>query len=131
MISPEHLIKNVKDTDYTDLVRKTYHLVVDNYGYSIRITRLIELLETALGSLKFRIIDHKLMRGSEFESHLLDVQYDFINGKDIDFNELYSYLVENVDFLESEKRIMRLGKIEEILWGILLAVIDPQNSRNI
>ena len=131
MISPEHLIKNVKDTDYTDLVRKTYHLVVDNYGYSIRITRLIELLETALGSLKFRIIDHKLMRGSEFESHLLDVQYDFINGKDIDFNELYSYLVENVDFLESEKRIMRLGKIEEVLWGILLAVIDPQNSRNI
>ena len=131
MISPEHLIKNVKDTDYTDLVRKTYHLVVDNYGYSIRITRLIELLETALGSLKFRIIDHKLMRGSEFESHLLDVQYDFINGKDIDFNELYSYLVENVDFLESEKRIMRLRKIEEILWGILLAVIDPQNSRNI
>lgn len=131
MISPEHLIKNVKDTDYTDLVRKTYHLVVDNYGYSIRITRLIELLETALGSLKFRIIDHKLMRGSEFESHLLDVQYDFINGKDIDFNELYSYLVENVDFLESEKRIMRLGNIEEILWGILLAVIDPQNSRNI
>ena len=131
MISPEHLIKNVKDTDYTDLVRKTYHLVVDNYGYSIRITRLIELLETALGNLKFRIIDHKLMRGSEFESHLLDVQYDFINGKDIDFNELYSYLVENVDFLESEKRIMRLGKIEEILWGILLAVIDPQNSRNI
>ena len=131
MISPEHLIKNIKDTDYTDLVRKTYHLVVDNYGYSIRITRLIELLETALGSLKFRIIDHKLMRGSEFESHLLDVQYDFINGKDIDFNELYSYLVENVDFLESEKRIMRLGKIEEILWGILLAVIDPQNSRNI
>ena len=131
MISPEHLIKNVKDTDYTDLVRKTYHLVVDNYGYSIRITRLIELLETALGSLKFRIIDHKLMRGSEFESHLLDVQYDFINGKDIDFNELYGYLVENVDFLESEKRIMRLGKIEEILWGILLAVIDPQNSRNI
>ena len=131
MISPEHLIKNVKDTDYTDLVRKTYHLVVDNYGYSIRITRLIELLETALGSLKFRIIDHKLMRGSEFESHLLDVQYDFINGKDIDFNELYNYLVENADFLESEKRIMRLGKIEEILWGILLAVIDPQNSRNI
>ena len=131
MISPEHLIKNVKDTDYTDLVRKTYHLVVDSYGYSIRITRLIELLETALGNLKFRIIDHKLMRGSEFESHLLDVQYDFINGKDIDFNELYSYLVENVDFLESEKRIMRLGKIEEILWGILLAVIDPQNSRNI
>ena len=131
MISPEHLIKNVKDTDYTDLVRKTYHLVVDNYGYSIRITRLIELLETALGSLKFRIIDHKLMRGSEFESHLLDIQYDFINGKDIDFNELYGYLIENVDFLESEKRIMRLGKIEEILWGILLAVIDPQNSRNI
>ena len=131
MISPEHLIKNVKDTDYTDLVRKTYHLVVDNYGYSIRITRLIELLETALGNLKFRIIDHKLMRGSEFESHLLDVQYDFINGKDIDFNELYNYLVENADFLESEKRIMRLGKIEEILWGILLAVIDPQNSRNI
>ena len=131
MISPEHLIKNVKDTDYTDLVRKTYHLVVDNYGYSIRITRLIELLETALGSLKFRIIDHKLMRGSEFESHLLDVQYDFINGKDIDFNELYNYLVENADFLESEKRIMRLGKIEEVLWGILLAVIDPQNSRNI
>ena len=131
MISPEHLIKNVKDTDYTDLVRKTYHLVVDNYGYSIRITRLIELLETALGNLKFRIIDHKLMRGSEVESHLLDVQYDFINGKDIDFNELYNYLVENADFLESEKRIMRLGKIEEILWGILLAVIDPQNSRNI
>ena len=131
MISPEHLIKNVKDTDYTDLVRKTYHLVVDSYGYSIRITRLIELLETALGNLKFRIIDHKLMRGSEFESHLLDVQYDFINGKDIDFNELYNYLVENADFLESEKRIMRLGKIEEILWGILLAVIDPQNSRNI
>ena len=131
MISPEHLIKNVKDTDYTDLVRKTYHLVVDSYGYSIRITRLVELLETALGNLKFRIIDHKLMRGSEFESHLLDVQYDFINGKDIDFNELYNYLVENADFLESEKRIMRLGKIEEVLWGILLAVIDPQNSRNI
>ena len=131
MISPEHLIKNVKDTDYTDLVRKTYHLVVDSYGYSIRITRLVELLETALGNLKFRIIDHKLMRGSEFESHLLDIQYDFINGKDIDFNELYNYLVENADFLESEKRIMRLGKIEEVLWGILLAVIDPQNSRNI
>jgi len=122
----QHLIKNEKSTDFTDLTRMTYHTIKAIFSYRARITQIIEMLRVSFGIDEFQIYDPRLMRNGEFNSYLLDFQQDFMAGKDVDFTELYEAIIKAGDFLSSERRLFELGNVEERLWGILLAIRDQE-----
>ena len=119
------LVKNKDCTDYTDVVKITYNLIRNKYGYTARITNLWEMLRYILFLDEFELLTPELYDNYSFESYLIDRQLDWMAGKDVDFGEIYESMLNFGDFSADEKRMMVYEKIEEILWGIFLAICNP------
>lgn len=131
MNEEEHFLRNNKSTDFTNTVRSVYNLIVEKFSYKARISQLIEMLRESLGLKEFEIYDSRMVNNSAFESFCMDLQYDFMNGKDVDFTELYDAILKSGDFLNSEIRMFEKCEMEERLWAIFLAITDPGNKHNI
>ena len=119
------LVKNKGCTDYTDVVKITYNQIRNKYGYTARITNLWEMLRYILFLDEFELLTPELYDNYSFESYLIDRQLDWMAGKDVDFGEIYESMLNFGDFSADEKRMMVYEKIEEILWGIFLAICNP------
>ena len=119
------LVKNKDCTDYTDVVKITYNQIRNKYGYTARITNLWEMLRYILFLDEFELLTPELYDNYSFESYLIDRQLDWMAGKDVDFGEIYESMLNFGDFSADEKRMMVYEKIEEILWGIFLAIGNP------
>ena len=119
------LKKTINSTDYTDYVKSVYGELISKYSYTIRITRLYEMLKYLLFIDEYQSLDIKNTACSEFNSYLLDKCIEWKQGKEIDFGEIYQAMLINGDFTSSEKLIFKDSNIEELLWGIFLAVNSP------
>lgn len=119
------LVKNKDCTDYTDVVKITYNQIRNKYGYTARITNLWEMLRYILFLEEFELLTPELYDNYSFDSYLIDRQLDWMAGKDVDFGEIYESILTFGDFSADEKRMMVYEKIEEILWGIFLAICNP------
>lgn len=119
------LVKNKDCTDYTEVTKITYNLVRAKFGYSARIVNIWEILKSVLSIEEFEILTPELYNNASFESYLMERQIDWLNGKDIDFGEIYEAILTVGDFTATEKRTMVYERIEEILWGIFLAICNP------
>lgn len=118
------MLKNKEDKNYTETVRTVYRLLV-NSNHVLRITNIFDLLALSLGISSFDLIDMRMINNGSFESYLVDRQIDWCCGRDIDFDEIYKSILEVGEFTESEKILFSSGNLEERLWAIMLAVVDP------
>jgi Na+/citrate or Na+/malate symporter len=89
------------------------------------------MLRYSLGLKEFQLYDSYQISNGQFESYCIDKLKDFMDGKDVDFTELYEAILIAGDFLESEKKLLKKSDIEERLWAIYLAIIDQDNKHNI
>lgn len=120
------LIKNNKDTDFTPTVESTFNLLNWMYGsYSIRVNNIFQLIKSSYGIDEFEIFDPRYCNNGVLESYLIDKQIDWIEGKDVNFEEIYNKLLELGDFSKSERIIFENGNIEERLWAIYLLACNP------
>lgn len=126
-----HLIKNKNDTDFTETVRATYIKLNSKYGSTARINRIFEMVKYSFDLSEFMALEENQIQNARLESWLLDRQLDWISGKPIDFREVYNAILLAGDFIGSEKRLFEMGKIEERIWAIFLAVCDPKNKNKI
>ena len=120
------LIKNKADIDYTEVVKDTYSLVRSTLGYTARIINIWDILKLTLGINEFEILMPEMYNNASFESYLVNKQIDWMEGKDVDFHEIYEAVLTVGDFTSEEKRLMINRKLEEILWGIFLAICNPE-----
>lgn len=120
------LIKNKESIDYTDTVKETYNLLRTTLGYTVRITNIWDLLKISLGIDEFEILMPAFYNNANFESYLVNKQVDWMNGKDIDLTEIHEAILMVGDFSVEEKRLMTNRKLDEILWGIFLAICNPE-----
>lgn len=118
-------VKNKRDTDYTEVVRTVYKSISDRYGYNARINDIWPLLTTALNIEEFEILDPKSYLNGNFEAYLIDRMIDWRNGKNVDFSEIYNVILDIGDFTDVEKLKLENEQVEERLWAIYLAVVDP------
>lgn len=118
-------IKNKNCTDYTEVVKDTYKLISERYGYTARISDIWKLLQVALGIEEFELLSPEFYQNGEFYAYLIDRQIDWQQGKDVDFSEIYNTILETGDFSQTEKMIFSSSNIEERLWAIYLAICDP------
>ena len=121
-----HLIKNKEDIDYTEVVKDTYSLVRSTLGYTARIINIWDILKLTLGINEFEILMPEMYNNASFESYLVNKQIDWMEGRDVDFHEIYEAVLTVGDFTSEEKRLMINRKLEEILWGIFLAICNPE-----
>jgi hypothetical protein len=124
----EHFIRNNKSKNYTSTVKAVYNMVKSKYSYKARINQLVDILRESLGIKEFAIYDNRLVQNGTFDSYCMNKLLDFMNGKDVDFTELYDAILISGDFLESEKKMLERCDVEERLWAILLAMSSPENS---
>ncbi len=120
------LIKNKEDIDYTEVVKDTYSLVRSTLGYTARIINIWDILKLTLGINEFEILMPEMYNNASFESYLVNKQIDWMEGRDVDFHEIYEAVLTVGDFTSEEKRLMINRKLEEILWGIFLAICNPE-----
>ena len=120
------LIKNKEDIDYTEVVKNTYSLVRSTLGYTARIINIWDILKLTLGINEFEILMPEMYNNASFESYLVNKQVDWMEGRDVDFHEIYEAVLTVGDFTSEEKRLMINRKLEEILWGIFLAICNPE-----
>ena len=120
------LVKNKESTDYSEIVKDTYRLVRSSFGYTARIINIWDILRLTLGIEEFEILMPEMYNNASFESYLVNKQIDWMRGEDIDFNEIYEAILVVGDFTSEEKRLMINRKLEEILWGIFLAICNPE-----
>lgn len=120
------LIKNKEDIDYTEVVKNTYSLVRSTLGYTARIINIWDILKLTLGIDEFEILMPEMYNNASFESYLVNKQIDWMEGRDVDFHEIYEAVLTVGDFTSEEKRLMINRKLEEILWGIFLAICNPE-----
>lgn len=120
------LIKNKEDIDYTEIVKDTYSLVRSTLGYTARIINIWDILKLTLGIDEFEILMPEMYNNASFESYLVNKQIDWMEGRDVDFHEIYEAILTVGDFTSEEKRLMINRKLEEILWGIFLAICNPE-----
>ena len=117
-------VKNNKSQDYTDTVKGLYKVLLDVEYCNLRVSNIWKLLATVLGLRSFEILDPRVNRNGQFEAFLMDKQIDFMNGKDIDFTEIYDAILIVGEFTSSERLLLESGDIEERLWAIFLALTD-------
>ena len=120
------LIKNKFNTDYSDITKSVYYALSGKYKYTIRISLIFNLLKDAFGIKEFDLLDPSICNNGFLESYLIDRQIDWMEGKDINFTEIYQVLLKEGDFSGSEKLLFETGKIEERLWAIFLAISSPE-----
>ena len=120
------LIKTKDDTDYTDTVKRTFYLIKEDFGYTARLSNIWTLLLRPLGLDEFEILTPELYNNDSFLSFLIDKQQDWMEGKEVNFNEIYEALLTVGDFTQKEKFLMEKAGIEEILWGIFIEICDPE-----
>ena len=127
----QRLIVNKNNRNFTDPVRVTYHTIRQSFGYNARISQLIEMIRVALGIEEFEAYDPNVIENAKLESYMMDKQIQFMAGEDVDFSEIYESIIKAGNFLTSEKRLFEQENIEERLWGIMLAITDPENENNL
>lgn len=119
------MIKNEKSNDFSSSAALVCNLIVEKYGYTARITRIWELLQDALAIQEFELLDYREVK-PEFESYLVDRLIDWNTGKDVDFSLIKEAILLAGEFTGKEKLLLRQDDIEDRLWGIFLAVSNPE-----
>ena len=121
------MIKNKESNDFSSSAALVCNLIVEKYGYTARITRIWELLQDALAIQEFELLDHREVK-PEFESYLVDRLIDWNTGKDVDFSLIKEAIFLAGEFTGKEKLLLRQDDIEDRLWGIFLAVSNPERT---
>jgi len=119
------MIKNKESSDFSSSAALVCNLIVEKYGYTARITRIWELLQDALAIQEFELLDYRGVK-PEFESYLVDRLIDWNTGKDVDFSLIKEAILLAGEFTGKEKLLLRQDDIEDRLWGIFLAVSNPE-----
>ena len=130
LVGKRYMKKSKENTDYTASAALVCNLIVEKYGYTARITRIWEMLADALAIKEFEFLDFKTVR-PEFESYLVDRLIDWNSGKEIDFTLIKEAILVAGDFTGLEKILLGQDDIEDRLWGIFLAVSNPERTINI
>ena len=121
------LIKTINDKDYSDIAINIFEILKSRYGYTLRISRLLEIIrDVFLFGSELLLVDIKSCSNGLFDSFLMDQLINWQQGKEVDFSKIKDEIYKTYQFSSSEKLILETGSIEERLWGFFLALSKSQ-----
>lgn len=113
-----------KSTELDNETKSFYNILKSKFGYSARMTSLIQLLEAAI-DYKFEDLDYNYAWTPEFLSYFLDRQNDFCEGKDINVSLLLKDIEKQFELSKTECKLLERKKSENAIWAIFLIITDP------
>lgn len=121
------LIKTINDRDYTDIAVNVFNILKSRYGYTLRISRLLEVIKDVfLFGTDLLLVDLKSCSNGPFDSFMMDRMIDWQQGREVNFSKIKDEIYNTYQFSSSEKLILETGSIEERLWGFFLALSKAQ-----
>ena len=121
-IQSSDLIKNIGESVFPENVVVTELFLKTKYGYTLRISMLLQVLKDFLGITEFTILDERISNNGPIESYCIDQFISWKNGNDVNFSELFRNIKKEYTFSGSEKLKLEEGNIEEKLWAFFLAL---------
>lgn len=119
---------NIPDSQKPRSVKETFNLLKRLFGQQARMSDILQLIEKSIGT-EFSEFDPKSRNPPHtFFSHLIDLQLDFLQGREVDLEELHKDIVEVYEFTEREKKFFVSQNIEEKLWAIFLILTNPAHE---
>ena len=105
--------------------RATYVTIRDKWGYSARISFLMEMIRFSYGISECDIFDPREINNSLLESKMMDFYIDFINNRSINFLEVWNEIKKECQFSSREIDLIESGNIDERLWAIFNVLSNP------
>lgn len=121
------LIKEKKDTDWTDVFREVFKIINSRLGYTARISDIWSMLKIVVEleeDYSGPSTDNSEI--AIFESYLMDCQFSWQHGDPINFTEMYERLKRVGEFSSRDKRLMDSCNMDERLWAIMVGVCSPE-----
>ena len=120
-------IKTINDKDYTDIAVNVFNILKTRYGYTLRISRILEIIKDVfLFGQDLLLVDINFCNNGSFDSFMMDRMIDWQQGKEVSFSKIKEEIYKTYQFSSSEKLILETGSIEERLWGFFLALSKSQ-----
>lgn len=118
----------IPDDDIPDVTKECFNLLKDRYGYNLKITDLPDYLRVVTGQ-KFDNIDYNSDWTPQFVSYVIDLQRNFMDGRDIDMVVFHQDIIKVFHPSRLEKQLLVDLNFEERLWSIFLAVSCPSHAK--
>lgn len=117
-------VKTKDSRDFSEVTRSVIDFLRLTYSSGIvpRISDIFTLLKDSFGIKEFELLDHRQIVNGPFESYVLDRYIDFLEGRPVNFTELFEDILKVGDFTAPEKTLLSEGNPEERLWAIFLVV---------
>lgn len=119
---------NVPEEDIPRLTKECFNWLRWKFGVNTKITDLPELLRASL-DMELEGINYNSDWTPQFVSYLIDLQRDFMAGRDIDMVVFHQDIIKVFHLSRLERQLLVDKNPEERLWSIWLAV-SCKNRKN-
>jgi hypothetical protein len=127
----QHLIKTIDDVDYTEAAKDSYNYLCHRFSpFNRKVTNILEMLKSYFQVDEWQALNERDSMNGMYDSTITDRMIDFMNHRPVDFTKLVNLTMETYTFVGREKRAFVLGKIDEVMWGIFLSIVDPKTYNN-
>ena len=127
----QHLIKTIDDVDYTEAAKDSYNYLCHRFSpFNRKVTNILEMLKSYFQIDEWQGLNERDSMNGMYDSTITDRMIDFMNHRPVDFTKLVNLTMETYTFVGREKRAFVLGKIDEVMWGIFLSIVDPKTYNN-
>lgn len=127
----QHLIKTIDDVDYTEAAKDSYNYLCHQFSpFNRKVTNILEMLKSYFQVDEWQALNERDSMNGMYDSTITDRMIDFMNHRPVDFTKLVNLTMETYTFVGREKRAFVLGKIDEVMWGIFLSIVDPKTYNN-
>ena len=120
IISTKEDIDNLSTT-----FRAVYINTRDRWGYSARISYLLEMIKYCYSIPEWDLLDPREINNSILDSKMIDFYIDFVDGKDVNFLDVWKEIKKECQFTRREIDLIESGNIDERLWAIFNVLLNP------
>lgn len=111
-------------SNLTETFKGTYIRIRDRWGYTARISSLLEMIQYSYGLSEWELIELRDVNNGDMESEWMDSLIAYRKGEEIDFGDVWEKIKNRLTFSTRELNLIETGGIDERLWAIYTLLTD-------
>lgn len=124
--TPHHLPQTPEElSTLSEAFRGTYLQIKNHWGYTARISSLLEMIQYCYGIQEWELIELREVNNGDMQAKWMDSLLEYREGKDVDFGAIWEDLKSRLSFSISELNLIETGEIDQRLWAIFTVFISP------
>lgn len=102
----------------------TYITTRDRWGYTARISELLEMIQFSYGIDEWEFLDTRTVNNGEIQGKWMDSLLEYKSGKGIDFGKIWEDTKNSFQFSTRELNLIETGEIDKRLWAMFTVLVD-------